>query len=347
MTALLVKSLRHVVGLAALAGLIVGFSGCGKQKGGGDGDAKVAPSAAPSGSAARGPAGPCGEYATRICKAAGEDSPTCHSINTAAELLPPASCSAALKEVDYSLAQLAKQRKSCDELVSKLCTEFGPATQICALVKSQTKEFPPERCKMMLAHLSEVIADLRQMEAANKPLDAEQRAAIEKGSAPAFGPENAKVTIVEFSDFQCPYCVQASKTVARIKERYPKDVRFVFRQFPLSIHPQAHQAAQAALAAHAQGKFWEYHDRLFQNPANLDRATLEEHARQIGLNMAAFQKALDEKTYAPAVDADLALGEKVKVAGTPTMFVNGERVAAPGDFEAVAAQIDAALKAAG
>jgi protein-disulfide isomerase len=261
--------------------------------------------------------------------------------------MPPEACAAGLKDVDFSAKKLSAAQKSCDELVQKLCDAVGPDTQSCQLVTTETKKFPPEKCKMMLEHLPEVTAELQKMEEANKPLSPELQAAISQGGGVSFGPANAKVQVVEFSDFQCPYCSRAAGVVHQIKEKYGDRVRFTFRQFPLPMHPNARMASEAALAANSQGKFWEYHDRLFKNQSQLDRAGLEEQAKQTGLNMPAFKKSLDEHKYAATVDADVQLGEKVQVSGTPSMFINGERVANPTSFEAVAEMIESALKGQG
>jgi protein-disulfide isomerase len=211
------------------------------------------------------------------------------------------------------------------------------------MVKTQTKSFPQSRCKSMLEHIPEITADLKKMEAANAPLAPELAANMTKGNAGAFGPADAKVTVVEFSDFQCPYCSRAATAVDQIKEKYGTRVRFLFRQFPLPMHPNARGAAEAALAANAQGKFWEFHDKMFQNQSKLERADLEGFAKDVGLDVAAFKKALDSKTYAADVDADMKLGESVAVNGTPTMFINGARVQNPTSFEAISAQIEGAL----
>jgi protein-disulfide isomerase len=215
------------------------------------------------------------------------------------------------------------------------------------MVKRETKNFQPERCDMMMQHYAEVLADLKRQEDKNKPLPPEKIAKITEGAATAFGPADAKVTIVEFSDFQCPFCSRAADVAHKVKEKYSDKVRFVFRQFPLSFHQNAHEAAEAALAANAQGKFWEYHDKLFENQKALDRPSLEKYAKESGLDVVAFKKALDAKTYAATVDAEMKLGEEAAVDGTPTMFLNGARVANPTDFEGISKQIEEALKAAG
>jgi protein-disulfide isomerase len=285
----------------------------------------------------------CEDYQKRICKEAGDQSQTCTHLKAALELMPPAACDKALANVDFAVKKIADKRKKCDELVTKLCSELGKETQTCEMVKSRTKEFPPERCEMMLSHYAEVLADLKRQEEKNKPLAPEKLAKISEGEVPAFGPKDAKVTIVEFSDFECPFCSRAADVTHKVKEKYSDKVRFVFRQYPLSFHPNAHTAAEAALAANAQGKFWEFHDKLFANQKALGREQLEGYAKELGLDVSKFKKALDDKTYAGTVDGELKLGEEVAVDGTPTMFLNGARVANPTDFDALSKQIEKAL----
>jgi len=286
----------------------------------------------------------CADYAKTVCKEAGEQSAHCTTIKGASELLPPAACTAAAADFTFTKGKLAAAGKACDELATKLCAEIGKDTETCTMVKTQTKQFPPERCTQMMGHFAEVAADLKRREAKNQPLTPDKIALIAKADAPSFGPENSPVTLVEFSDFQCPYCSRAANMVTKLKEKYGDRVRFVFRQFPLSFHQNAHLASQASLAAHAQGKFWQYHDKLFADQAKLERPALEASAKEVGLDMAAFKKALDDKTYAAAVDADLKLGEQVSVDGTPTLFLNGKRIQVdPSDFDAVSKLIDAAL----
>jgi len=289
----------------------------------------------------------CEDLSARLCKEAGDTSATCTSVKSTVELFTPETCAVALKSVDKSVAKLGDKRKKCDELQTKLCNDIGPTTKTCEMVKTHTKTFPPERCEMMLGRYAEVLADLKKQEDRNKPLSPEKLASLTAGDVPSFGPKDAKVTIVEFSDFECPFCSKAASTVTEVKKKYGDKVHFVFRQFPLSFHPNAHVASQAALAAHAQGKFWQFHDKLFENQKKLDRESLEGYAKELGLDVAKFKKALDDKTYAPAVDAEMKLGEGVAVDGTPTMFLNGARVGNPSDIGELSKEIDAALKAQG
>jgi protein-disulfide isomerase len=295
------------------------------------------------------PASPtaCADYTKKVCEEAGAQSGTCTSTTEATKLMPAAACAAAMGDFAGIKKKLADLRKSCDVLTTKLCAEIGPKTDTCEMVKTQTKTFPPDRCDMMMQHYAEVVSDLKKREDKNKPLTPEKMAEITKPGAPAFGPDGAKVSIVEFSDFQCPFCSRAANVVHQLKEKYGTQVHFVFRQFPLSFHRQAHLAAEAALAANAQGKFWEFHDKLFADQTKLERPALEQAAKDLGLDVAAFKKALDTNSFAPSVDADQKLGEAVAVDGTPTMFLNGKRIADPTNFEALSKQIDEMLKGAG
>ncbi|HWZ89023.1 MAG TPA: thioredoxin domain-containing protein [Polyangiaceae bacterium] len=315
-------------------------AGCNKPKR----HRSATPAASGSAALTSANAGPCQKYAAALCEKAGKETETCQALTTSADILSPAACNAGLADLAYSIKKLGEQGKSCDELVTKLCAEVGPTSETCNMVKGQTKQFPPARCKSMLEHLPEIVADLKKMEQANQPLSPEIAANIAKGKAPSFGPENAKVTVVEFSDFQCPYCSKAADVVDQVKEKYGDRVHFVFRQFPLPMHQNARGAAEAALAANAQGKFWQFHDKLFKNQGQLTRDGLEGFAKEAGLNVSEFKKALDGKTYAADVDSDVKMGESVAVQGTPTMFINGARVQNPTSFETVSAQIESALK---
>jgi protein-disulfide isomerase len=132
------------------------------------------------------------------------------------------------------------------------------------------------------------------------------------------------VTIVEWSDFQCPYCASNAPNLARLRREYGDQVRLVFRHLPLPGHPDAQLAAEAAVAASAQGKFWEFHDRLFTGTRDdLGRAVLEGIAKDIGLDLAEFRAALDERRHRDAVADDAAAAAALGIYGTPTLFING------------------------
>ena len=332
------RAARLTVPTVALA---IGFvPGC-KQKEKEPEASAVAPSVA---AAAEGE-GPCGQLTTQLCARTGARSQLCTSSKALGKVLPASACTAAVKDFALMEKQIDAERKVCSDLVERLCKDVGPTTDSCQLVKDETPGFPREQCEALTSSYDQVLNELKQREAQNQPLSPEVQAKIAAPGAPSFGPENAKVTIVEFSDFQCPFCTRAASVVHQIREKYGDKVRLVFRQYPLPMHGEARLAAQAALAAHQQGKFWEYHDLLFQNQRALERASLEQYAKQANLDVDRLKKGLDDPALKAAVDADVKLGEEVNVNGTPTVFINGKRVPNPTEFEPVAKLIDAALGA--
>lgn len=146
---------------------------------------------------------------------------------------------------------------------------------------------------------------------------------IEIGNSPVKGPADAKITIIEFSDFQCPYCKRGKDNMEKVMEMYPKDVKIVFKQLPLGFHQQATPAAKAALAAGKQGKFWEMHDKLFDNQGKLSDSFYEETAKELGLDMTKFKADVASDEIAQQIKDESALASKVGISGTPGFFVNG------------------------
>ena len=141
---------------------------------------------------------------------------------------------------------------------------------------------------------------------------------------PALGPDDAPVTIVEFSDYQCPFCKRAEPTLQQVAQRYPEKVRIVYRHFPLdSIHPLARPAAEAAACADEQGKFWEFHELVWEATPDLEAEKLSEMAEKIGLDTEAFGTCVGERRFRELVQNDLAAGQAAGVNGTPAFFVNG------------------------
>jgi protein-disulfide isomerase len=157
------------------------------------------------------------------------------------------------------------------------------------------------------------------------PLEPDPVYKVEVGDAPSKGPADAKVTLVLWSDFECTRCGTFESTLASLAAAHPRDLRIVWKFRPVPDHPNAILASEAALAAGAQGKFWPMHDKLFANP-DLERPTLEEHARQLGLDLARFQAALEDRTYAPQVARDLEISEELAIGNLPTLFINGKRL---------------------
>jgi len=211
------------------------------------------------------------------------------------------------------------------------------------MVRRETAKFSEERCERYLAHFDEVVEKLKEEEAQHQPLPPEVAARIAGEDAPSVGPRDALVTIVEFSDFQCPYCARAMGVLRSIREEYGDRVRLVFRQFPLPFHQDAAPAARLALEAHAQGKFWTVQEMLYASQQDLSREQLERLAAEAGLNRSRVLRALNDKSYQQQLDIDWQLGRDAKVQGTPTLFVNGRRASNPGDYKVVTALIEEEL----
>jgi protein-disulfide isomerase len=166
------------------------------------------------------------------------------------------------------------------------------------------------------------------------------RVPVELADAPVRGNPKAPVTILEFSDFQCPFCVRARPTVARVREVYGERVRFAFRHYPLDFHPQAQKAGEAAACAGDQGRFWEMHDRLWENPQKLQVPDLKAHAQALGLDATAFAGCLDSGRHEGLVARDLRAGQAFGVSGTPAFFINGRPISGAQPFEAFQSVID-------
>ncbi len=157
------------------------------------------------------------------------------------------------------------------------------------------------------------------------------------------GDKDAKVLIVEYSDFQCPFCAKVQPTVAQIEEEYGEDVALVFRHYPLSFHPNAVPAALASECAAEQGKFWEYHDILFENQNALTEADLMSYAKTLKLDEDQFSECYKSQKYQDKVDADFSQGQTDGVTGTPAFFINGQKIAGAYPFAAFKQIIDGEL----
>ena len=174
---------------------------------------------------------------------------------------------------------------------------------------------------------------------------AEPKFDVQAGNAPAKGPKNAPVTIVEWSDFQCPFCSRAQPTLQQIMKEYQGKVRLVWKNQPLSFHPNAMPAAEAAMAAYQQGndKFWAMHDRFFEKQNELSPAYYEQVAREIGLDVPKWKAAVESRSSQAAIQGDMVAGNTVGANGTPTFFINGRKLVGAMPFESFKAVIDAEL----
>jgi protein-disulfide isomerase len=168
-----------------------------------------------------------------------------------------------------------------------------------------------------------------QMEKAEKDKTEQQfknPAKVDIGDSPVKGPQDAKITIVEFSEFQCPFCKRGASNMEEVAKAYPGQVKFAFKHFPLPFHAQAKGAAAAAIAAKNQGKFWEMHDKLFENQQALGDELYVKLAAELGLNIDKFKSDMADPKTQQIIDADQGMGEKLGIRGTPGYFVNGVQV---------------------
>ena len=157
------------------------------------------------------------------------------------------------------------------------------------------------------------------------------------------GPEDAPVTIIEFSDFQCPFCKRGAETAKEMVEKYEGKVKLIFKHMPLSFHNQARGAALASECAAEQGKFWEFHDIAFENNNNLGIDSLKTYASQLGLDTEQFNACLDDEKYAAKIEADMAAFKESGASGTPAFVINGELVVGAQPAEVFEEAIDKAL----
>ena len=196
--------------------------------------------------------------------------------------------------------------------------------------------------KQMLAR-QDFLKRLRADTPVKITLDAPRVELVVAPTEPAKGPANAPVTIVEYSDFQCPFCARVGPTLERIAQTYPDKVRIVFRDFPLGMHPEAQPAAEAAKCAHEQGQFWPYHDKLFASQKDLGGDSYKKFAEQLGLDTAKFAACFDGGRYRQDVMLLARGGQQAGVSGTPAFFINGRFLSGAIPFERFQAVIDEEL----
>jgi protein-disulfide isomerase len=219
---------------------------------------------------------------------------------------------------------------------------FGKATEADALKQIAAGL----RQQKLASRRSEYLGGLRKAAGVKVMLEP-PRLKVEVAGGPEKGPASAPVTIVEYADYQCPYCTRAVAALKQVEERYPGKVRIVFRDFPLTqIHPNAGKAAEAGACANDQGKFWPMHDRLFANQTKLGLPDLKKHAEELGLDMAAFNACLDSGKHAEGWRKSLEEGQRYGLTGTPSFFINGRLLVGAQPFESFAQVIDDELERA-
>ncbi len=191
--------------------------------------------------------------------------------------------------------------------------------------------------------VAEIRAALEAGPKFKRPKLLEDPVVVPVAGSPAMGSLDAKIVLIEFSDFECPYCSKAAVDVKNIMNAYPGNVRLIYKQFPLSMHPHAKLAAIASLAAADQGKFWQMHDLLFANFRHLSRENILTLAKSLSLDMNRFTADLGSSKYEAAIAKDMQDGEAAGVAGTPAFFINGKLYNGPMEFNKVQPILDAEI----
>jgi protein-disulfide isomerase len=202
-----------------------------------------------------------------------------------------------------------------------------------------------------LASVGAALADVKEAFAARPAVpsartgrpDPDRRYQISLKDEPMRGPEDAPVTIVEFSDFQCPFCQRVVATLDQVQREYGDQVRIAFKHMPLSMHPKAPDAHAAAEAAHRQGRFWEMHDRIFGNQQEMGPEKYAEYARELRLDLERFDRDRASPEVKERIEADKRVADGLGVSGTPAFFVNGRFLSGAQPFESFKELIDAEL----
>lgn len=253
------------------------------------------------------------------------------------ESLDMSGYSAAQKQTLAHVLQSQNCTCGCDWTIAK-CREDDPkcgySRQLLNLVIKDLKAGMNEE---------RIVADLKE-HALKPPPVLDDPVEINTQGDPSIGPATARVTIVEFSDFQCPFCAAAAQQARMLLEKYPDDVRLVFKQFPLDDHSQAFLAAESAVAAHAQGKFWEMHNKMYANFRSITPQNILVWAKEIGLDMKRFIDDVDSGKYKQAVTNEVKQGEIAGVQGTPTFFFNGRRYSGAFQVEALTPLLQSEFK---
>jgi predicted DsbA family dithiol-disulfide isomerase len=232
-------------------------------------------------------------------------------------VLEKAAAERSISVEDLIRDEIAKRGEVTDEEVDSFYAEMGDR------MGGRNLEEVSDRIR-------EHLRDLRAQDAADELLAASAEILLERprvqvdAEGPSKGPADATVTIVEFSDFQCPFCSRVLPALEELMERYPQDVRIVYRHMPLDrIHSRARPAAEASLCAEDQGKFWAYHDLLFANARTLGDADLKRFAQEADLDVDAFEQCVSDRTFQAAVEKDVQAARAIGVTGTPAFVVNG------------------------
>jgi len=234
-----------------------------------------------------------------------------------------------LKSQEYALRsrvlrqEIERRLLEAEALRRSISVEDLLRSEVDAKLPAGDAQAPAPRSRMLAERRSEFLRELREKTGVWVFLEPPRIPVAIDPASPSRGPAEAAVTIVEFSDFQCPYCGRVEPTLKQLKDLYPGMIRFVFRDFPLPAHTQAPKAAEASACADEQGKFWEMHDYLFANQSRLQIGDLKRYAGELGLDQQLFDGCLDSGRFEADWRRDMTSGASYGVTGTPAFFING------------------------
>ena len=258
---------------------------------------------------------------------------------------------------DHALASEAKKRGlDVDALVAEEVAKRGPVTdeEISAFYEANKSRVQGHTLDQLKDDIRRHLESLREREVrdalvkqADVAIHLEPPKVQVSSSGPAVGPADAPITLIEFSDFQCPFCARAHPVIQSLRERYPTQLRVIYKHLPLeAIHPRARAAAEAAVCAEQQGKFWEYHDLLFATPGALSDEDLKGYASAVGLDMGAFGSCLQDPKRSERIESDMAEARAAGVTGTPAFVLNGRLLRGLQSTDVLIARIDKELGSA-
>jgi protein-disulfide isomerase len=253
--------------------------------------------------------------------------------------------------------EATKQGKTSQELLDEIANSVSDPTieEVAAWYSENQSRLRGAKLEDVSAPITELMLKERRAKAMSDFLDPKLEALSWKivltpprkeleATRLVRGSADAPVTIMTFSDYQCPYCVRAEPVLAEVLERYPDQVRVVHRHFPLdNVHPFARPASEAAMCADEQGKFWEYHDGIFARQGKLEDGSLAEIGSAVGLETDEFNRCIEERRYKDFVEADFAAGQEAGVTGTPSFFLNGIKLTGARDASELSRYVDIEL----
>ena len=226
--------------------------------------------------------------------------------------------------IDIS-ALTPREKKEWSGYVSSFlapCSDVPVSIAQCAIEKRNCRKCLPA-AKFVLKAVRDGMSQEQVETGYHNRFDPDKVRSVDIGNSPSKGPVSAPITVIEFADFECPYCAMMAPILEQVWQQHSQEMRFVYKFMPLSGHPHGDPAARAAIAALDQGKFWEMHDKLFANRDHLEQSDLDAYAKELGLDLNRFHADMQSQATSDRIAADRKLADSLDVKGTPTIYLNG------------------------